>query len=676
MEQLDLHWKPFDRAEDSRKRKRASKVHVLTLGDGSVGKSCLIRRFCEGTFQSKYIATIGVDYGRVTLLGPGQQERNESAIVSMLQGAAVAGQGGPSSRSDTPEISAHFWDLAGPRDYSDVRSEFYRDAHAALLVFDVGSRKSFESLGAWVAEAKQCGLPESAPVFLAANKAEGLSTRSVLEAEGRHAWQRATAPESASTRAPSVTAEWRQLFGSPEFLQSLRERALRRGLRGCGLRSVVWRVFLEVLPPYVAVSEWPERMAQLRSQHWGHHAAAAGQGYAEQSARAQRHMPESVETADPAPAWSKSLPGSVELLQDIARDVVRTYPEYEFFQQPRHQEALKRVLFVYAMEHQELRYRQGMNEVLAPLYFLIHAECSAGAEALAAAGASAPDRAIVAALLDPSYVEHDSWATFSAVMLHIGELYAGCSQSCPRIALARSPQRNGCTMPPPGQQGQLTPVVKRCWRIQGVLLKQKDPQLGEYLEALDVQPQLYALRWLRLMFAREFHIQDLMVLWDAIFAYGRSLALVDGIAVSMLEYIREQLLGMDNMGALKRLLKYPPVEDVSVLATKAVELITPGTSASASASTPILTRPPSVSVSYVSQSFPGLRHVKRFSESLRCIIKPDEPRIRQLEMLTRKQQEELENLREQVAKLQVTHVSSAARVEHVVALIQKELTIE
>ena len=28
-----------------------------------VGKSCLIKRYCEGRFVSKYITTIGVDYG-------------------------------------------------------------------------------------------------------------------------------------------------------------------------------------------------------------------------------------------------------------------------------------------------------------------------------------------------------------------------------------------------------------------------------------------------------------------------------------------------------------------------------------------------------------------------------------------------------------------------------------
>lgn len=82
-------------------------------------------------------------------------------------------------------------------------------------------------------------------------------------------------------------------------------------------------------------------------------------------------------------------------------------------------------------------------------------------------------------------------------------------------------------------------------------------------------------KWLRLLFGREFHLQDLLILWDAIFAFGRSLKLVDYICVAMLIYIREQLLQMDEMTVMKRLLKYPPVEDITVFVRKAVELATP-----------------------------------------------------------------------------------------------------
>jgi GTPase SAR1 family protein len=39
------------------------RVKVLSLGDAGVGKSCMIKRYCEGRFLEEYVATIGIDFG-------------------------------------------------------------------------------------------------------------------------------------------------------------------------------------------------------------------------------------------------------------------------------------------------------------------------------------------------------------------------------------------------------------------------------------------------------------------------------------------------------------------------------------------------------------------------------------------------------------------------------------
>lgn len=51
--------------------------------------------------------------------------------------------------------------------------------------------------------------------------------------------------------------------------------------------------------------------------------------------------------------------------------------------------------------------------------------------------------------------------------------------------------------------------------------------------------QLYFSRWIRLLFGREFPMQDLLALWDAIFADGVGFELVDFVFVAMLLYIRD-----------------------------------------------------------------------------------------------------------------------------------------
>ncbi len=56
-------------------------------------------------------------------------------------------------------MHVNLWDLAGPPEYGAVRSEFYKDAQGALLVYDATSRASFYALAAWLEEARAHGAP-------------------------------------------------------------------------------------------------------------------------------------------------------------------------------------------------------------------------------------------------------------------------------------------------------------------------------------------------------------------------------------------------------------------------------------------------------------------------------------------------------------------------------------
>lgn len=68
------------------------------MGNAEVGKSCLIKWYCEGRFIKRYISTIGIDYG----------------VKKMdLKGLNIA---------------VNFFDLSGNDDYKMIREEFYADA--------------------------------------------------------------------------------------------------------------------------------------------------------------------------------------------------------------------------------------------------------------------------------------------------------------------------------------------------------------------------------------------------------------------------------------------------------------------------------------------------------------------------------------------------------------------
>ncbi|ORY82027.1 hypothetical protein BCR37DRAFT_379945 [Protomyces lactucae-debilis] len=104
-----------------------------------------------------------------------------------------------------------------------------------------------------------------------------------------------------------------------------------------------------------------------------------------------------------------------------------------------------------------------------------------------------------------------------------------------------------------------SPVCVRANHIQHTLLVQFDPSLAEKLSHLEVEPQMYTLKWLRLLFLREFTFNEVLVLWDLLFAADRTLKLMDFIACAMLIRIHDRLMlpETDYSAALTLLMRYP-----------------------------------------------------------------------------------------------------------------------
>ncbi|KAJ9461283.1 Ras-related protein RABE1a [Diplonema papillatum] len=123
-------------------RPHCLRVKIVSMGSEGVGKSCLIKRYCEGKFVTKYITTIGIDFGV------------KPVVV------------------DQTDVKVNFWDLSGNADYFEIRNEFYADAEGVLMVFDVTRLQTFKDLETWWAEAQQYGLPQGIPVTLCGNKTD------------------------------------------------------------------------------------------------------------------------------------------------------------------------------------------------------------------------------------------------------------------------------------------------------------------------------------------------------------------------------------------------------------------------------------------------------------------------------------------------------------------------
>ncbi|KAL9671316.1 hypothetical protein QQ045_008884 [Rhodiola kirilowii] len=207
-----------------------------------------------------------------------------------------------------------------------------------------------------------------------------------------------------------------------------------------------------------------------------------------------------------------------EIIEQIDRDVKRTHPDMEFFSGDTtfarsNQEALRRILIIFAKLNPGIRYVQGMNEILAPLYHVFKND---------------PDEEFSA------FAEADTFFCFV-------ELLSGFRD-------------NFCQQLDNSVVGIRSTIAKL-----SQLLKEHDEELWRHLEITSkVNPQFYAFRWITLLLTQEFSFEDSLRIWDTLLSdsEGPQETLLR-ICCAMLILVRRRLLAGDFTSNLKLLQHYP-----------------------------------------------------------------------------------------------------------------------
>uniref|UniRef100_A0A8D0C779 TBC1 domain family member 5 n=1 Tax=Salvator merianae TaxID=96440 RepID=A0A8D0C779_SALMN len=356
--------------------------------------------------------------------------------------------------------------------------------------------------------------------------------------------------------------EWEELFVNNNYLATIRLKGINGQLRSSRFRSVCWKLFLNVLPS--DRSEWISKTIKLRTSYSKikeihiTNPRKAGQ---------QDLMINNPLSQDEGSLWNKFFQDK-ELRGMIEQDVTRTFPEMQYFQEENVRKILTDVLFCYARENEQLLYKQGMHELLAPIVFILHCDHQAFLHAIEAAQPSEEMKV----LLNPEYLEHDAYAMFTHLMKtaeHWFSTYEHDSQKEKDAMMTPMPFAR------PQDLGPSIAIVAKVNQIQDNLLKKHDIELFMHLNRLEIAPQIYGLRWVRLLFGREFPLQDLLVVWDALFADSITLDLVDYVFLAMLLYIRDALISSNYQTCLGLLMHYPPIEDVHSLILRALFLRDP-----------------------------------------------------------------------------------------------------
>lgn len=117
---------------------------VVLLGDGSVGKTSIKKRFVGLEFEGTYMATMGADF---TIKEHKYKAHDGTQVIAKFM----------------------IWDIAGQTRYNAVRPHYYLGSHSALLVYDVTNFNSVDSILNWVQEFKRI-VKHPVPVTLVGNK--------------------------------------------------------------------------------------------------------------------------------------------------------------------------------------------------------------------------------------------------------------------------------------------------------------------------------------------------------------------------------------------------------------------------------------------------------------------------------------------------------------------------
>ncbi|XP_069119792.1 TBC1 domain family member 5-like isoform X4 [Argopecten irradians] len=388
-------------------------------------------------------------------------------------------------------------------------------------------------------------------------------------------------PLGVSSLSNAYGVEWDKLFTKPNYRRLLRGLAMTGNLRSSRFRSICWKVFLEVVPE--DMSRWVPKMREWRNKY-----DELKKKLIINPRKAVDHQVSDLlvnnplSQADESP-WNQFFLDN-ELRLTIKQDVIRTYPRIAFFQSNQVRNLMVDILFIYAKINTDISYRQGMHELLAPLIFVLHCDHQAFLHANEVESLGE----IVKEMMDPTYLEHDAYAMLCQIMETVEPWYNSKDIMTPKttkdkvtVTLFSRPQDTNSSIA----------IVSKLTRVHDYILKKFDPELHLHLERLDIAPQIYGIRWVRLLFGREFPMQDLLVLWDALFADGIGFDLVDYVFASMLLYIRDLLLASDYPQCLNCLMRYPPVADIHYLIEKARYLREPNN----------YPRPPNYTVQTVNQ---------------------------------------------------------------------------
>ena len=137
-------------------KKSTFEFKVILLGSIAVGKTAILSRYLSNEFDLNYQCTIKIT--------------SKSKIINI---------------NNMVQAKLNIWDTCGDEKYRAITRQYYRETNGIILVYDLTSRESFESVASWADEIRN-NAPDDSVIILVGNKNDLNKERVVNYQEGKN----------------------------------------------------------------------------------------------------------------------------------------------------------------------------------------------------------------------------------------------------------------------------------------------------------------------------------------------------------------------------------------------------------------------------------------------------------------------------------------------------------
>ena len=195
------------------------------------------------------------------------------------------------------------------------------------------------------------------------------------------------------------------------------------------------------------------------------------------------------------------------LIDQINKDLPRTRFDCDFYvNNSNNYDTLRRILFLYANEHSDVHYIQGMNEIIAIIFYIF----------------SKDDNPFI-----QKYKESDSYFIFEKLMEEIKDIFIMENINYSQLFIKEQIE-----------------FIKK-------ILKKIDRKLSDYFEEIGTEIDNFVMRWLLVLFAQEFTMDVAVNFYDRVFTQKNKIKFICYISAAIIEKNRNTLMTLDTGGIME-----------------------------------------------------------------------------------------------------------------------------